>query len=1092
MDKWTDLLNWLKENAAWVVAILAVLAFFFKSLLQEWAKQLALATNNIARRYFSGNRFLQRRPLRRYLEVLASKYSTVALPTSMHITLQMRNIYVPLQTIEGTTKGKPVEAHGVIRDNSRVMVVGPPGSGKSMLLRNTVLLHAQDDGNSGQHSSSRPMYGSKAPRRKGLTRSGPALEIPILLELRRMSGSDLTVEQHLVNQLDADGFKHSDNFVARMLELDRLVILLDGLDEVSSADGNRDRVVEEIKNFLGRHKDCRVVITCRTAVYHGEFRDLVKRTFEIAPFTDQLIRRFLHSWPEMKANDVEQLTRSLRDAPRIMSLARNPLLLTIIAYLYTGGRRLPQSRAEFYKKTTDELLDRWHEHRNKFPGPDKQVVLRQLAFRNLTASSMGSDDRLSIDIYEARKQTSEILPSLGREPNEAYAILTEILEVSGLLLLIDGGERYQFAHLTLQEFFASEALSKHPGELLAKFRADPDTWREPVLLWCGSNQDSTELIESIYETDPVMALECLADAQLVNPDLATRILNTFQAQLDSGGDVKHSVTLALGAVAADDRPGGRGRGVFQFLVEKLESTNDLTTRVAAVEALAATNLARAADEIAKYYGELEAARRALVRMGDLAVPALDRLIRIDPQAVLNDLQAIGTPGAAEAILPLLWDDRDFSSGLAKNAAWHLATLVRSPSVESALQESVVGPDQRSVRRLEWVWEPFQPTDSAISIIMGRVAYLISQDDSRSQVGGVIPQIDPRIGLPLTVIDAGPDRSSRFWERLWKVHRGGGGLSVDDDTVETFKELEPVVNSAAMLGSTRISPASYMTRYEIAASLDPRLADSHRVQDLQSRLVKQLARQRLSPKTQFILSCLPRDMQVTALLGMFAESRATKDDWRSIFTPSKYQFRRSWHFGVILVITLSLTLFTLWQLWLAVHRPHSGLSAWLPWVEGVAILAALVVFIGGLVVGEAAPTVLAVVEGGPISTAMLAWIMAEERIWAPSSGRYELGRASVMTKVLRWALIILIIVVWTGLFVVTFPLTVGSLAIIVESSLALQEWSGSWTVVIMFWLAVTVSVGVLVVVGLRRDDKARNPLHGAVATSLADANRSMLD
>jgi len=70
-----------------------------------------------------------------------------------------------------------------------------------------------------------------------------------------------------------------------------------------------------------------------------------------------------------------------------------------------------------------------------------------------------------------------------------------------LMLEIDGGERLQFSHLTLQEFFSAEALLHDPQGLLARFINDQDTWRETAKLWCGMSEDSTAVIKDLAEVE---------------------------------------------------------------------------------------------------------------------------------------------------------------------------------------------------------------------------------------------------------------------------------------------------------------------------------------------------------------------------------------------------------------------------------------------------------------------------------------------------------------------------------------------------------------------------------------------------------------
>lgn len=77
---------------------------------------------------------------------------------------------------------------------------------------------------------------------------------------------------------------------------------------------------------------------------------------------------------------IEQLMNTLHNRPQIMILARNPLLLTIVAYLYTDTKFvLPHSRAEFYQKSTDVLLDQWHVEHNRFSAANKKLILQHLA-----------------------------------------------------------------------------------------------------------------------------------------------------------------------------------------------------------------------------------------------------------------------------------------------------------------------------------------------------------------------------------------------------------------------------------------------------------------------------------------------------------------------------------------------------------------------------------------------------------------------------------------------------------------------------------------------------------------------------------------
>ena len=92
-----------------------------------------------------------------------------------------------------------------------------------------------------------------------------------------------------------------------------------------------------------------------------------------------------------------------------------------------------------------------------------------------------------------------------------------------------------------------------PDKLLAYLTTDRDTWREVVRLWCGLEHDSTNLIRKVYEVEPVMAFECLGDAQQVQTGYVTELVNTFKDRLvDAAGD--ESLARAFALAAAEPTP----------------------------------------------------------------------------------------------------------------------------------------------------------------------------------------------------------------------------------------------------------------------------------------------------------------------------------------------------------------------------------------------------------------------------------------------------------------------------------------------------------------------------------------------------------
>ena len=282
-------------------------------------------------------------------------------------------------------------------------------------------------------------------------------------------------------------------------------------------------------------------------------------------------------------------------------------------------------------------------------------------------------------------------------------MIDEIVRRSGLLLEVDGGERIQFAHLTLQEYFAAEALLEDESGLLKRFSEKPNTWRETAKLWCGLAPDSTRLISGIREIEVPTAFECLADSVSVDRALATTIIERMKARLpDAASDV--SVARAFAALASGH--GERSRDVFEFLANSSANALDSVARDGAVVALSMTNMPEAARQLASVYDENNAIlRSSLVRMGDIGVPALVRLGRAGALTALDDLVAVGTPAAALGLVTLLDTRSPNSPSIQQRAAWSVAMFLHRPGIESEIKSGPL-PELSVADEDLWVWLPF--------------------------------------------------------------------------------------------------------------------------------------------------------------------------------------------------------------------------------------------------------------------------------------------------------------------------------------------------------------------------------------------------
>jgi len=635
---WEKINDDLFYGLGWFAALALLMLLVFKETIQGWVTHLINTFGKWLYNQIAGLELFWNYSLKCYKKGLINKHEQLKIPFRPNRPLSLQEIYVDLQFLE-KANNQPINFSEIKKCN-RLAIKGQPGAGKTLLLKYLVLSWA---------------------REKLKTSSNEY--VPILLELYRLNEIETSalnmevLKQKLVEALDRDDFPKANSFVERNLEKGKLFLLFDGLDEVKSL--IRPQVVQAINDLLDKYDKCRAIITCRAAVYQNDFAESVDKTLDIKEFSDRQMRLFLEAWKSEMPPDksIDQLIQTLRDRPLIMELARNPLMLTIVAHLYTQPAFvLPQSRSDFYQESTHILLNQWQNNFNQYKeSAHKRRVLQHLAlFAQDNASEQQKND-LSLDYQIVLEQIRKVLPDLNLNPEtDTQPILREIVERSGLLLEIERGDKYQFAHLTLQEYFAATALRDRENDLIERFKNDPERWRETVKLWCGFAGNSTNLIEVIYQEDSLTAFECLADAQEVSFILAERIIEEFKQKL---AEVNYDENLAraFGAVASDVRERGRGKVVFEFLENALNNSESLEVRQASVKALSKTNLPQAANILFRYYMDidLEDSRQALINMGDIAVSLLKDLAEQGSEMVMKDLVKIGTPYSREILNGLL-------------------------------------------------------------------------------------------------------------------------------------------------------------------------------------------------------------------------------------------------------------------------------------------------------------------------------------------------------------------------------------------------------------------------------------------------------
>ncbi len=398
--------------------------------------------------------------------------------------LSLSQVFVPLTLrISGSANlGENRTTEQILTDDKqkRLVLLGAPGSGKSTLLKALA---------AGISRREWPQFGDLEPVLASLREYAHAVEKKSLLDW-------LTEDE-----LPRFGLRNSKPLLKSMLAKGRILLLLDGLDEV--ANDKLEAVNRAIAIFiddLDAQKTCRVLLTCREQNYddlpdrHHYTRDGFAE-YRVAELRDseirEIVRRRQNSFTEKQKSMANYLEQVFRHAD-ILQLHRNPLLLTLSMglYLHRIGEEVPHNLAEFYEQAIDNLLYR-HDFRetkdhpiNRYKAKDKFRLLRHFALLNLIEATAENRDFETFSfqaVTEAAKQLAE-QGIVEFKPDEAHAVVKEIHMQAGLLNVLQDGGCFLFAHRSLNEYCAAAALNwRNQAEFERIFEQLNNTrWRQVI------------------------------------------------------------------------------------------------------------------------------------------------------------------------------------------------------------------------------------------------------------------------------------------------------------------------------------------------------------------------------------------------------------------------------------------------------------------------------------------------------------------------------------------------------------------------------------------------------------------------------------
>ncbi|MFD9142841.1 NACHT domain-containing protein [[Kitasatospora] papulosa] len=445
----------------------------------------------------------------------------------------------------------PQGVHALLATHSKVLLTGKAGSGKTTLIS----------------WIARSCTSPEPDECLDELRS----RIPLVVKLREVHARGLTLPSvdRLHEELGSAAPQPPQNWARRVLDDSRGILLIDGLDEIPSAE--RERVRQELDRWLDG-RDVRCVVTSRPGAFSSKWQNesgYTELSFEDMD-TDEIekfvthwyqaahrIHRHLGDW-SVAADD---LTRQIAGSTELRDLARSPLLCAALCALHRAEKReLPTRLWDLLDRTLAMLLGRRDldrtitspegvpldeaQHRDYLKPiaawmvrGGQQVINEQQALCQIRLAGGGSHSKWS---------NSEVLEQLVRRT---------ILRVPAKL-----DSTYEFVHRTFQDFLAAGEIAgtENVSELLRN--AEDNTWREVIKLSPGHWQQQPalqhQLLEGLLKRGDeqegedsadvraelhMLAAACAFNCNSLDSDIAGRVGRALKGLLPPSSNVPSSV-----------------------------------------------------------------------------------------------------------------------------------------------------------------------------------------------------------------------------------------------------------------------------------------------------------------------------------------------------------------------------------------------------------------------------------------------------------------------------------------------------------------------------------------------------------------------
>ena len=355
----------------------------------------------------------------------------------------LNTFYVPVGLQSSKINIKAANLRAILSHNTKSIICGTAGSGKSILLKHLLL---------------------DALKNKK--------QVPVFIELRDNNIEECSLFDNIMEIFNCFGLDLDDKFIEKAFFAGQFILLLDGLDEVKNE--RREIIVKEIDKIIKEYPKTCVVITTRPDNLTNELQTFsVYHTLPLSKEQSISLVEKLQADEQIKNKFISDLKGDLFE--KHSSFLSNPLLLTIMLLTYGYSTDIPNKLSVFYNQAFEALFQR----HDTMKGAYKRV--RETALDIQDFSKILSI--FCIQTYDDRKiqfSRQEALIYLDKTKElvnikfKSDAFLNDLLQ--SVCILIEDGLFITFSHRSFQEFFSALFITNSDStmklRLLKKYQSE--------------------------------------------------------------------------------------------------------------------------------------------------------------------------------------------------------------------------------------------------------------------------------------------------------------------------------------------------------------------------------------------------------------------------------------------------------------------------------------------------------------------------------------------------------------------------------------------------------------------------------------------